>query len=45
MELQERSEREEENKAEELGAQDVGDGGEQQLFLRTPSFMALAEKE
>ena len=44
LELRKRAEREE-NKAEELGAENVGDGGDQRLFLPTPSFMALAEKE
>jgi len=44
-ELRERAEREEEKKVEELGAEDVGDGGEHRLFLPTPSFIASAEKE
>ena len=43
-ELRERAEREEEKKAEELGAEDVRDGGEHRLFLPTPSFMVSAEK-
>jgi len=38
-------EREEEKRAQELGAEDVGAGGEHWQFLPTPSFMATAEKE
>jgi len=44
-ELRERAEQEEEKRAEELVAEDVGDGGEHRLFLPTPSFMASAETE